>query len=344
MKDFNVKLKPILSLLSGGGGGSGFISGGGGVTFDIQYFVLAGGGGGGFDVGGGGGAGGLRFNTSADYAVSTGTAYTLTVGAGGAGGDDSGVRGANGSPSVFDNITAAGGGGGGTIPIGVPSVAYGGDGGSGGAGRRNGSYQGSGNTPPISPIPQGNPGGSGNPNPGYGSGGGGGFHSAGTMFEPSPSPQGPLTAAGTGGRGFNISPYAPSIGPIFGIPSINGGAIAGGGGGGSDSSNQMYRGLGKDGGGDGGKGYPSPTTTPNYAQDGVDFTGGGGGGGGNAFPGSAMSRTGGDGGGGLVVLLYPNEYTLSHPVNLVKNGTPQPVPGSRTYTQFVQGSGTVTFS
>ena len=28
MKDFYVKLKPILSLLSGGGGGSGFISGG----------------------------------------------------------------------------------------------------------------------------------------------------------------------------------------------------------------------------------------------------------------------------------------------------------------------------
>ena len=28
MKEFNVKSKPMLSLLSGGGGGSGFISGG----------------------------------------------------------------------------------------------------------------------------------------------------------------------------------------------------------------------------------------------------------------------------------------------------------------------------
>ena len=107
MKDFYVKLKPILLfsleevvdqdlsqvVLEA-------------ISFDIQYFVLAGGGGGGFDVGGGAGAGGLRFNTSADYTVSTGTAYTLTVGAGGAGGDDSGVGGANGSPSVFDNITA----------------------------------------------------------------------------------------------------------------------------------------------------------------------------------------------------------------------------------------------
>ena len=103
---------------------------------------------------------------------------------------------------------------------------------------------GTGNIPPISPIPQGNPGG-GTPgsHPGYGSGGGGGFHSAGTMFDPGPNPQGTLTAAGTGGRGFNVSPYAPSIGPIFGIPSINGGAIAGGGGGGSDTANQMYREL-----------------------------------------------------------------------------------------------------
>ena len=109
------------------------------ISFDIQYFVLAGGGGGGFDVGGGAGAGGLRFNTSADYTVSTGTAYTLTVGAGGAGGDDSGVGGANGSPSVFDNITAAGGGGGGTIPIGNPASRDGKDGGSGGAGRRSGT-------------------------------------------------------------------------------------------------------------------------------------------------------------------------------------------------------------
>ena len=102
MIDFNVKLKPLLSLLSGGGGGSGLITGGstaggmqasGGIINDyesggnnyrahiftssgtftvtdlgllettVEYLVVAGGGGAGSNgQGGGGGAGGLRTN------------------------------------------------------------------------------------------------------------------------------------------------------------------------------------------------------------------------------------------------------------------------------------------
>jgi len=50
----------------------------------VSYLVVAGGGGGGGSNGGGGGAGGYR--TGTNLAVTPGTSYTVTVGAGGAGG------------------------------------------------------------------------------------------------------------------------------------------------------------------------------------------------------------------------------------------------------------------
>ena len=49
----------------------------------VEYLVVAGGGGGGGRYGGGGGAGGLL--TATGYAITTGSAITVTVGAGGAG-------------------------------------------------------------------------------------------------------------------------------------------------------------------------------------------------------------------------------------------------------------------
>ena len=79
-----------------------------GVT-QVEYLVVAGGGGGGYN-GGGGGAGGFR--TATGLAVTPGTSYTVTVGAGGTGGtSNSGSRTATaGGNSVFSSITSTGGG------------------------------------------------------------------------------------------------------------------------------------------------------------------------------------------------------------------------------------------
>lgn len=91
---------------------------------NVEYLVVAGGGGGG-DSGRGGGGGGLLAGT---YAVTTGTAYTITVGSGGLGSAVIGFNvsaGLNGGNSVFDTITAFGGGYG-------NGGAGGGNGGSGG--------------------------------------------------------------------------------------------------------------------------------------------------------------------------------------------------------------------
>lgn len=63
----------------------------------VEYLVVAGGGGGGRDNAGGGGAGGFR--TATGFAVSAGSAITVTVGAGGVG--STGAMGNNGSNSVF---------------------------------------------------------------------------------------------------------------------------------------------------------------------------------------------------------------------------------------------------
>ena len=70
----------------------------------IEYLVVAGGGGGGSN-GGGGGAGGLR--TATDFAITTGTTYTVTIGTGGAApGTGSGTykSGANGTNSLLTPV------------------------------------------------------------------------------------------------------------------------------------------------------------------------------------------------------------------------------------------------
>lgn len=85
------------------------------TNFDITYLVLAGGAGSSSGIrGGAGGAGGYRTNKVGDTSgrgasaeatktIAKNTNYTVTVGQGGA-------PGANGSNSVFDNITSLGGG------------------------------------------------------------------------------------------------------------------------------------------------------------------------------------------------------------------------------------------
>ena len=69
------------------------------ATMNVEYLVVAGGGGGGGTTGGysiaasGGGAGGYR--TASGFSVTSGTGYTVTVGAGGTGGTSN--DGANGN-------------------------------------------------------------------------------------------------------------------------------------------------------------------------------------------------------------------------------------------------------
>ena len=75
-----------------------------GVT-QVEVLVVAGGGGasGSSASSGGGGGGGLIYNSA--FAVTPGTAYTITVGAGGTGGTGTGT---NGSNSVFNNLITNG--------------------------------------------------------------------------------------------------------------------------------------------------------------------------------------------------------------------------------------------
>ena len=144
-----------------------------GGPFDVYYLVVAGGGGAATgntadEAGGGGGAGGLLTNyPSSPYEIETGTAYTVTVGAGGAGGTNSSTNGGN---SVFDSFTATGGG------AGDDNVgAFGGSGGGAGADDTTDSNGGNGT------VGQGNDGGDSAFLGEYGvAGGGGGAGAAGS--------------------------------------------------------------------------------------------------------------------------------------------------------------------
>ena len=191
----------------------------------VSYMVIAGGGGkssGGAGPGGGGGGGFREFKapnpgggcyTASPLASActgltvTATGYPVTVGA--AGGT------VNGSASIFNCKTSAGGGEGNHRPN--PGVA----GGSGGGGSDYGPTDGgAGNTPPVSP-PQGNPGFRGAAGENSGSGGG----------------------AGSGGPVTCTSAH-----PGNGTPSaINGSAVVyavGGDGEGGNDANAPNRGTG----------------------------------------------------------------------------------------------------
>jgi hypothetical protein len=217
----------------------------------VEYLVVAGGGAGGAN-GGGGGAGGLL---SGITPVSTGSAITVTVGAGGSGqtyANRSAITG--GFNSVFGNITTTGGGQGGT-----ESYSWGAGNGAGGNG---------------------------------GSGGGGGFFAATVSGGQSVSGQG--NAGGTN-AGVNLNPYGGGGGAgAAGLNAIqtdiggNGGAgvassisgtvtaYAGGGGGKAPTTDGI--------GGAGGGGAAGTTGTNGTAN-----TGGGGGGTGGGTSGNGGS-------------------------------------------------------
>ena len=157
-------------------------------TVSVDYLVVAGGGGagssnGGGWAGGGGGAGGYRTSSKV---INKNQNILITVGEGGNGGIGGTPTGANnpgglataGNPSIFDNITSAGGGFGGRGHNTLDVNSHGGNGGSGGGGggTTGVSNAGLGNTPNTSPS-QGNNG-AGNQGSTNNPGGGGGSASA----------------------------------------------------------------------------------------------------------------------------------------------------------------------
>ena len=237
----------------------------------VQYLIVGGGGGGGAFAGGGGGAGGLRTST---VTVPAGN-YPVTVGTGGAGDVrtvwlNTVTSGADGQPSSFFNITAAGGGGGGTYKTGTQDWA-GRPGGSGGGA----SHTGAGGSAAAN---QGFVGASGSVGIGNSTGGGGG--GAG---EPGQAGTGAL--AGRGGNGLPSSITGTSI------------TFAGGGAGGGDIRPTT---AAPNIGGAGGGGASSNTNIA--GAPGENGRGGGGAGGRIGNPDDASS--GGNGGAGVVILRY----------------------------------------
>ena len=257
----------------------------------VQYVVVAGGGGGGRQHGGGGGAGGYRSSVTGESSGGGASAetvlsllpgdYTVTVGGGGAGsttasgGQYTGVRGANGSSSVFHTITSIGGGGAGSYRSSINVEANGNAGGSGGGsgstenvGAASGNYGGAGEGG------QGYPGGrSSYAGAGGGGAGGAGGNGAGEV---------PGGVGGTGGVGITSAITGTSVGR------------AGGGGGGiygSGNGSTGTIGSATDGGASGGTGA-------NNGNNAVSNKGGGGGGGG------AYEYYGGSGGSGIVIVRY----------------------------------------
>jgi hypothetical protein len=254
------------------------------ITTTVDFLVIAGGGAGaGFYHAGGGGAGGYRNSygsepsggggsSEASLTFTSGTVYTVTVGAGGTGVDTSSVAASGSNSSIsgsnITTITSSGGGGGGTYSSpGNLSIQNGASGGSGGGAGSTLSPFGSGGSGTAN---QGFSGGSCNaysPNPYYG-GGGGGASAAGSG--------GSVLGDGSGGNGL--------------ASLITGSSVTrGGGGGGGKGDGSGWTGTGGTGGGGNGV-FPAGNAT-----SGTVNTGGGGGGTGN-------TGTGGNGGSGVVIL------------------------------------------
>ena len=251
-------------------------------SITADYLVVAGGGGGAGLGGAGGGAGGLRSTVDATggggtlesaLALTSGTAYTVTVGAGGAGGDTSTGYGASGSNSVFSTITSTGGGGARYAVAGLTGGSGAGAGSSGssfGNGTTNQGYRGGSTVDGI---------------PGASRGGGGGAGAVGVT--------GISSLAGAGGIGVAISTLASATGT--GVNNY----FAGGGGGGFDANNGGVAGAGGVGGG----GAAAAARTTNTGSAGIANTGGGGGGS-SGQTGVSSGGAGGAGGSGIVIVRY----------------------------------------
>lgn len=254
----------------------------------LNYLVVAGGGGGG-GWGGGGGAGGLlsgSFDT-----ITSGSTFTITVGAGSAGGQlsqDAGgyVVGIDGTDSSlagtgYTTVTATGGGGGGRHN--GYTIDNGRDGGSGGGAGMHAS---------ANNVVGGGSGGSGTAGQGFDGGGGGGSSTSNAVYYRGGGGGG-ASQVGQDGTGHNSG----GEGGSGSLSTITGTSVRYAGGGGSHSDRRSGAGVtpGGPGGGGAGGGYQPDT----HAVDGTANTGGGGGG----SYGYANSHQGG-GGSGVIVVSY----------------------------------------
>jgi hypothetical protein len=246
--------------ITGGMTFTGGVSATVGNPITANFLVVAGGAGGG-GAGpssgrgaGGGGAGGFRTSAgtsgggaSAESTItlSSGSTYTVTVGAGGAGGGSQGTKGTNGSDSTFVTITSTGGGGGGTASGVLTQGSTGGSGGgtadavsgtvAGGSGTANQGYAGGLNT------------GNGSGTNGTGGGGAGGVGTANSGT----SPDNTQVAGGAGvASSITGSSVTYAVGGAGGATNNNAGAATGGanlgtgGGGGSGGPSASIGGAG----------------------------------------------------------------------------------------------------
>lgn len=282
------------------------------VPLLIDFVVIAGGGGGGSNGsgygGGGGGAGGYRASNgpSGGGAPSEAQVQVTPNTPYTVTVGAGGPVDSNGSSSVFSIKTAIGGGAGGLGSNATPEAgSTGGSGGGGGTAQSGTGAGGAGTTN------QGYAGGTsrarnGNDN-NIQSGGGGGAGEAGQDGQP--------TVGGKGGDGV--------------ASSITGTSVIRAGGGGGSTFIQTGGAGGAGGGGTGGD-YFSPAATAGTAN-----TGGGGGGTNNALTGT--------GGSGVVILKYPDTFTISNPAGGLTFTTSTAVAGYKI-TTFTAGTGNVQWS
>ncbi len=278
------------------------------VPLTVDYLVVAAGGGGG-GIGGGGGAGGYR-TSYGDSSVSPltlnpSTNYTVTVGAGGA---------QSATGAAWNGDGGIGANGGNTVFSTITSAGGGGGGSSNTAGKDGGSgggsrfsTPGSGNIPSVTPS-QGNSGGDAASASGYIGGGGGGASQSGN------------TVNNNGGNGSANSITGTSV-------TYSGG---GGGGGNTGGSPPYNEGVGGTGGG-----------ANSGANAGTVNTGGGGGGGTWTNNASTTTQRGGAGGSGIVILRYPNTFTVTIGSGLT--GTTATT-GSDKITTLTAGTGNIQFN
>ena len=291
-------------------------------TVTVDYLVVAGGASGGSRIGAGGGAGGLRStvgNTggggSLETAIETivGNGLTVTIGAGGpavVSNGSSASKGTNGNDSVFSAITATGGGGGGAYFNSADDNGK--DGGSGGGGGYSNGTGGAGT------ANQGFAG--GDYDSGFTGSGGGGAGAVGAD-----------AATGTGGVGVISNILSSSNATTESVGEVSGSDVYyAGGGGGSGASASGGLGGGSDG--TGGDNSNAAAASAN--------TGGGGGGARNAS--DTTNVYSGAGGSGVVILKYPDSFTINVGTGLTAGSTY--TSGGYKVTPIKSGTGTVSWS
>ena len=290
---------------------SGYISGNrvtsaDAVHAEVNFLVVAGGGGGGVNSTSGGGAGGVRSSiTSTGGSIGT-LEPVISLIANASYVVTVGAGGAGGSGATSQGQTAAGVSGSNSVLGTITSVG-------GGYGALYNLIGGSGGS-------GGGPLGIGTPNQGHNAasnfGGGGGAGGPGLNHS-----GGTLPTSGTAGAG------GPGVSNTITGSSI----FYGGGGGGSGDSRGVAAGAGGIGGGGAGSANSS------NAVAGTANTGGGGGA--SAF--ASPQGNGGAGGSGVVILRYPNVFTLNIGAGL--SYSTQTVNDDKV-TTFTGGSGSISLS